>query len=289
MQVITPPERPFSPRFNSALLSFYRTHNHQSAAMASSPDILYADSQDPGIAEVFIDMENVDHEEPVEEIADQADMVATFLTPTILPREGDDSSKKGSPSVAKTDESPSKSSSSISKSAGSSSNKTLKPIAPKITSPVSSGSSAKLLVPVQTALKTSRTPLKSVSGSNTSTVTTTATSTRTFLIAGGTGTSLIMLQPVLPQQAAPTATGSNQSQVQPSIVTPVPTKFNTMRNATSTTPIKQVALINSKQAISTPQKTNFVPIAPNPLTSQSALSASQILAGLSTPRNVQNG
>lgn len=257
--------------------------------MASSPDILYADSQDPGIAEVFIDMENVDHEEPVEEITDQSEMVATLVNATILPREDDSSARKASSSGVKIEASPSKSSSSSTpKAVTSSANKTLKPIAPKITSPVSPGSTAKLLVPVQTALRSSRTPLKTVTGSNTSTVTTTATSTPTFLITGSTGTSLIMLQPVLPQQATSTATGSNQSQIQPSIVTPVPTKFSTTPR-TATTPIKTVTLINSKQAISTPQKTNFVPIAPNPLTSQSALSASQILAGLSAPRNLQNG
>ena len=89
-------------------------------------------------------------------------------------------------------------------------------------------------------------------------------------------------QPQLQQSSIP-----QQNEQQSSVVTQIQGKMSQVSGSQS---VKQVTFTNAKPTCSTPQRTNFIPIAPSPLTNQtSTLSASQLLAGLSGSKPAQNG
>jgi hypothetical protein len=176
-----------------------------------------------------------------------------------------------------------------SKSANSS--KTIKTIVSnttKIQSPVASTSlnTHKLMVP-SSAIKSGASLKQTVnSGSNSNSV----SSTPTFITTGTGGTSLIMVPAQLLQQQQPQLQQSSipqQNEQQSSVVTQIQGKMSQVSGSQS---VKQVTFTNAKPTCSTPQRTNFIPIAPSPLTNQtSTLSASQLLAGLSGSKPAQNG
>ncbi|XP_053209366.1 protein lin-54 homolog [Panonychus citri] len=119
------------------------------------------------------------------------------------------------------------------------------------------------------------------------------TSTPTFLATGSGGLIMVPAQFVQQQTSTPVV----DQPVSGSVLTPISTKSNQIKGTTSlsltssSSNTKQVTLAASKPITSTPTRTNFVPIAPSPISHQQAsvLSASQILAGLSSAKPAQNG
>ncbi|XP_015793882.1 protein lin-54 homolog [Tetranychus urticae] len=145
-----------------------------------------------------------------------------------------------------------------------------------ITSPVKQGSDI-------VNIKTVPISIQPASSSNTVNKPIKTPTTPTFLTTGTGG--LIMVPAQFVQQQSASADPSPGS-----VLTPISTKSNQIKGPTSTN-TKPVTLATSKPVTSTPTRTNFVPIAPSPISNQqaSALSASQILAGLSGSKSAQNG